>query len=237
MAHIARASVTQALLVLIVTTAAMIGPANARAAEAIASVIALRGEVTAVDTDGTTRPLGEDASIYPRDRIATERRAAVSFRFTDGTRVALGGNTVFDVEDYDYSDEPSGNRFTTRLTRGVARFVTGLIAKRRPRAVSVNTPVATIGVRGTHFVSEVAEDESATVILLEPEDDPVRKTAIEIANAAGSVTIEDPGYGTEVADAQTAPTPPRRMQIQTVERMVRQVNAARRMRMPRGPMR
>lgn len=237
MAHFARAPFTQGLILLVVAAAVTTGSVAARAAEAVAAVTALRGEVTAVDSDGTTRPLSEDASIYPRDRIATEKRAAISFRFTDGTRVALGGNTVFDVEDYDYSDEPSGNRFTTRLTRGVARFVTGLIAKRRPRAVSVNTPVATIGVRGTHFVSEVAEDESATVILLEPEDDPTRKTAIEVANAAGSVTIEDPGYGTDVADAQTAPTPPRRMQMQTLERMVRQVNAARRMRMPRGPVR
>jgi len=209
----------------------------ATAADAIATVGESRGQVNATDADGTTRPLFEDAEIYPKDRISTERRARVSFEFTDGTRVALGGNTVFDVEDYDYSDDDDGNRFTTRLTRGVARFVTGLIAKRRPRAVSVNTPVATIGVRGTHFVSEVDENEAATIILLENEDEPERKTAIEVANAAGSVRIEDPGYGTEVADANTAPTPPRRMQTQTVERLVRQVNTARRVRIPRSPMR
>src|SRR6516165_1899754 len=42
-----------------------------------------------------------------------------------------------------------------KMVRGVAAYVSGKIAQLSPDAVRVETPVATVGVRGTRFVAKV----------------------------------------------------------------------------------
>ncbi len=46
---------------------------------------------------------------------------------------------------------------TARILRGTMAYVSGLIGRLAPESATFVTPVATIGVRGTHFAVKVAE--------------------------------------------------------------------------------
>ena len=63
------------------------------------------------------------------------------------------------------------------------------------------------------------------MVLLEPEGDEDTFTAIEIYNDYGQVTIDEPGFGTEVADSKTAPTPAKRMKLRTIDNIMRSMGS------------
>ncbi|MDZ7734863.1 MAG: hypothetical protein U5P41_00940 [Gammaproteobacteria bacterium] len=90
--------------------------------------------------------------------------------------------------------------------------------------------MATIGIRGTHVVGE-AGATSATVILMAEEDGSVG--AINVSNEYGAVDIDQPGYGTEVPDEFSPPSPPRRMRMNTIENITRSLQSIQRMNVPR----
>ena len=77
-------------------------------------------------------------------------RAVLAFR--DDTRITLGANTRFRVDNFVYDDRNAGEgRFLVSLLKGSVRALTGLIAKANNRNVGFSTATATIGIRGTGF--------------------------------------------------------------------------------------
>jgi hypothetical protein len=97
--------------------------------------------------------------------------------------------------------------------------------------MGVRTSVTTIGIRGTHGAGEV-DANSARIMLLEPEGDS-RPTSIDVSNEFGSVVIDEPGFGTEVPAANSPPSPLRRMQLRTVQNLMRTLQSIGRIRPPR----
>jgi hypothetical protein len=55
--------------------------------------------------------------------------------------------------------------------------------------------------------------------LLEPEGSGA--SAIVVENKFGSVVIDKPGYGTEIPDEKSPPSPVRRMQLRTIDNVLR----------------
>lgn len=204
-------------------------PAPRRPRDTAATVTSLQGTVSAVSAAGVTRPLEQGFALYQGDRVDTGDDAAVSMRFTDGSRFDLSENSSMSVDNYAYQENAEQSSFTTSIFKGAFRFVSGLIAQRRSRAMGVRTPVATIGIRGTNVAGEV-DASSARIMLLEPDDQ--RPTAIEVSNAFGSVVVDEPGYGTEVPDANSPPSPPQRMELRTVQNLMRTLQSVGRIRPP-----
>lgn len=202
----------------------------ARAQESAAEVIDLRGTASAVAETGARRNLDEGDALFQGDRVETGADSALSMRFTDGSTFQLGESAAMSVDAYSYKENADSDSFTTSLFKGAFRFVSGLIARARSRAMGVRTPVATIGIRGTSVAGET-DATSARIVLLEPEEP--RPTAIEVSNAFGSVTIDEPGFGTEIPDASSPPSPPRRMQLQTIQNLMRTLQSIGRIRPPR----
>lgn len=197
----------------------------------VADVERVVGDATAQAPAAAVRALRAGDPVYLGDRLATARGALLEIAFRDRTRLTLGSETQMTLKTYSApeSDAPS---FLAEITRGVFRVLTGLIARQKPRAVRFVTPTATIGIRGTHFGGET-DGARAVIVLLEPEDD--HRTAIEVSNAFGAVTIEEPGYGTEIPDAQSPPSPPRRMRLRAVDNLMRSLSNIQRIQAPRLP--
>jgi hypothetical protein len=204
------------------------------AQQAVARVDRLNGTVEAVAGNQPPRRLAVGATIAGGERIQVGSGSDVTLRFRDETRFDIGANGVFVVDRFEMGNNPEESGFTARLLKGTFRFVTGVIAKARPSSMRISTPVATIGIRGTHVGAEVS-DTSATVTLLQPEDDPRRSTAIEVANQFGSVVIDQPGFGTEIPDQFSPPSPVRRMQVRQVEDMLRAIRSGMRIQQPPRP--
>src|SRR5258705_9331273 len=182
---------------------------------------------------GPVRKLAEGDSLFAGERIRTGAGTVLQIEFNDKSRFVLGPNTEFEVEKYFQAAGGSSGEeaFTSRVFKGAFRFVSGLIAKRKRDNVRITIAVATIGIRGTHFEGEVTErqqkdgktvDASAKVALLEPEGSDAGN-AIVVENKFGSVVIDKPGFGTEIPDEKSPPSPVKRMQLRTIDNLLRAV--------------
>src|SRR6266852_3967350 len=179
---------------------------------------------------GPVRKLAEGDSLFAGERIRTGAGTALQIEFNDKSRFILGPNTEFEVERYFQAAGGSSGEeaFHSRILKGAFRYVSGLIARNKRQNVRITVAVATIGIRGTHFEGEVTErqqkdgktvDASAKVALLEPEGSDAN--AIVVENKFGSVVIDKPGYGTEIPDEKSPPSPVKRMQLRTIDNVLR----------------
>ena len=194
-------------------------------------------QVSAQAPGGPVRKLAEGDPVFTGERIRTGDRTVLEIEFNDKSRFALGPNAEFEVERYFQAAGGTGEEtFQSRVLKGAFRFVSGLIARRKHENVRITVAVATIGIRGTHFEGEVTErqekdgktvDASAKVALLEPQG-PDESNAIVVENKFGSVVIDKPGFGTEIPDEKSPPSPVQRMQLRTIDNVLRSLR-------PSGP--
>jgi hypothetical protein len=199
-------------------------------AEVIGKVTKLEGSAYAMSEPGTKRALTIGGSIYEKDKVFTEDDSLVTILFNDKTRFELGPNANLVASEYNYQ-QTEEDSVSISVLKGAFRFVTGLVAKSKPESMEVGTAVATIGIRGTHVIGE-ADATSATIILLEPEDSS-RKSAIDVYNSFGKVSIDEPGFGTDIPDEFSPPSPPRRMAMQAINNLMRSMQQINRINMPR----
>jgi hypothetical protein len=180
-------------------------------------------------SDGKSRKLNVGDAVYSGEHVWTDNRTTVDIKFADKSRFSLGPNTEFVIEKFKYTKGSEEDAFHSRIIKGVFRFVSGLIAHAKGRDMKVRTRVATIGIRGTQVQGEVTDreekdgktvDASAKIVLLEPEE-AGKQTSIVVSNEFGSVVIDKPGYGTEIPDEKSPPSPVRKMQIRTIENVLR----------------
>ena len=113
----------------------------------------VQGEVTLVrgDTRRTAKP--GDGFLHTH-KLVVGAKSAAALTLQDGTTLAVGPDSEVDLEKFSYDPTTQHGSITVRLARGSLRMVTGLIAKLKPEEVSVRTPTAVIGVRGTDFIVE-----------------------------------------------------------------------------------
>ena len=207
-----------------------------------ANVEKLDGKAFAASTGGVTRKLRVNDQLYEKERVITGKDTSIDIVFTDGTELILGASTIVTIDSYKFRKKDSAANsptakegFSLSILRGAVRALTGLLAKRRPLSVRFKMKVATIGIRGTHFAAEV-EGDSATIILLAQQDTSA-SNAIEVSNAFGKVEIDKAGWGTEIPDAESPPSQPRKMRsTQSMNRILRSVQTNRRVRIPRTRM-
>ena len=201
------------------------------AAEVAGNVDSLKGTAWAQIGDEPIRQLNKNDAVYVNDTIKTEARSSLNINFKDETRFELGSDAELQISDYLFQKPDKDDNITMKVFKGTFRFFSGLIARKKPESMRVNTTVATIGIRGTHVIGEV-DTTSSTIILMEPEDKNLA-TSIEVSNQFGSVLIDEPGFGTEIPDEFSPPSPPRRMRLETINNIMRSVQSIQRMNMPR----
>tara|TARA_Y100000004_G_scaffold194170_1_gene258181 strand:+ start:1743 stop:2798 length:1056 start_codon:yes stop_codon:yes gene_type:complete len=170
------------------------------------------GEVTYLKGDGMLSRLKEEYELAEKlgvesnDLIETAR-GLTSITFEDNTQVRIKENSKLVIDDFVYDTKPkSVNRLALRVAIGTVRYASGGIAKNNAKDVDIQTPVATIAVRGTEFSMVVNEIGGSTVILLPNFDGTVGE--IEVITLAGSVVMNQPFMATHVDSANSMPTRP-----------------------------
>lgn len=96
--------------------------------------------------------------LFSGDRVLTSEGAAVGITLRDDTLVSLGPKSTFVLEQYNFNESSGEGNVAVRVVKGTLRYVTGLIGKRAPERQQVLTPTATIGIRGTDFIVDVASE-------------------------------------------------------------------------------
>jgi hypothetical protein len=119
----------------------------------VGRVVWVRGGSFKATFGNKERTLSKTSVIYLHDRLVTDDKTMAEIVFTDNTLITFNPSTNFSVDDYSYAPKPKGSvgHSVMRLIEGGFRTITGLIAKHNPPDYSMNTPVATIGVRGTDY--------------------------------------------------------------------------------------
>lgn len=132
--------------------------ARPNAVQASAKVVSVDGNMTASDSAGQKRVLVKGGSVYPGDTVDTDSASRAVLAFRDDSRVTLGAQTRFRVDNFVYDDKNAGDgRFLVSLLKGSVRALTGLIAKVNQRNVGFTTPTATVGIRGTGLDMDCGE--------------------------------------------------------------------------------
>ena len=116
-------------------------------------------------------------------------------KFEDGQVIALQSNSSFRIDDYRYNPKEieKSNMFFSMLKGGL-RAITGLISSKHQAAFRLNTPNATIGIRGTDFMVVMSNQMYGNVV----------SGSISMTNAAGTAVFSA-GQAAMVASATALP--------------------------------
>lgn len=89
--------------------------------------------------------------------LKTGKPGSLGVTFRDNTMVSIGPDTEMVVDEYLFAPAKGEFKLAATLVKGTLQYISGVIAKLKPEAVTVKTPVGIIGVRGTRYVAMVEE--------------------------------------------------------------------------------
>ena len=173
-----------------------------------------------------TRETGEsiladlNAGIVSMDVVETEN-GRLKIQFVDDTQVSMTEHTIVEINEYVYDPNPSNSKMALNFAQGTARFATGRLGLVPRENIAIQTPTASIGIRGTDFTMTVDELGRSLVILLPDEDCNDAKKLEEGCLPSGSISVTNQG-GTQILDEayqavmvstfETPPTTPVKIQ-------------------------
>jgi hypothetical protein len=170
----------------------------ARAADQVGSVSRVQRAAWALST-GANRALEAGAPIFVGDVLSTGSEARLEVKFIDGTNLTLGQNAVIEIDGFIYDPQSQSGSAAWDILTGAFLMVTGQIAKDSPEKVSIHTPVAHVGIRGTQFWSGRIDDGYGVLVL---------EGAISVTTPGGTVVLSMVGEGTMIAEPGATPSDP-----------------------------
>ena len=185
------------LIVIAVTLLSGFAGGQVAAQETIGAVSRIQGE-TSRTRGGATRALGLNASVLLNEVVSTGEAARLEVTFTDGTQVTLGEKAELTLDTFVFNPAAGSGMIKFGVV-GTFRFLSGQVSKLASSDVSVTTPVATLGIRGTEFWGGPIDNQVLGVFLIEG--------AVRVSNAAGEQILSQPGQGTNIATPGAAPGP------------------------------
>jgi hypothetical protein len=164
----------------------------------IGRVILSVGDVIAIDASGAERQLKRRSEIFSGDTLTTETGARCQIRFSDKSLVALSQNSTFKVDEYSFNQSNvTQEKAIYSLLKGGMRTISGAIGKENRDDYQLNTPVATIGIRGTAFNIALLDENDVQNLY-----GTVDSGAIVVENEQGQMQIE-PGQNFQVPKNQS----------------------------------
>jgi hypothetical protein len=185
------------LIVIAVMLLAGFAGEQSGAQEAIGAVSRIQGEANGT-YDGATKALQLESRVFFNEIVSTGEAARVEVTFTDGTQLTLGERARLTLDTYAFNPTAGSGAIRFGVV-GAFRFLSGQVVKLANSAVSVTTPSATIGIRGTEFWGGPIDDQVLGVFLIQG--------AVSVSNAAGEQILSQPGQGTNIATPGAAPGP------------------------------
>ena len=171
-------------------------------ASSVGQVEAITGEAFAVRVDGTRVALEVGSPIYLGDVLETSSDGAIAVLFADGTRFSLSEDARMVVDELIYDPGSDSNVASFSLVQGLFVLVSGDVAKTGD--MTVETPVSTIGIRGTSVaIQAAAEGLQNLVTLLQDPDENIG--LVEVATNVATVILSELGATTTVSSLDQAP--------------------------------
>ena len=182
----------------------------------IGEVSELSGVAAQIERSGTEIVADLATDIQSMDEVETTN-GRLKIAFVDETEVSLTEHTYLEINEYVYDPDPNKSKMALNFAQGTARFATGKLGLVPRENISIQTPTATIGIRGTDFTTTVDELGRSLVILLPNgdcldarnlEEGCVPSGSITVTNLGGSVTLDEAYQAVLVTTSETRPKPP-----------------------------
>ena len=147
-------TVASALSRVTVSFALALAVASAAHAIDIGQIKVSNGNV-AIERGGQTVPGAVGVRLQTSDVIKTGADGSVGITMSDNSLLSAGPNSVLSLDKYAFDTTTNQGQFDSSLRKGSLSVVSGRIAKQSPDAMTVRTPTAILGVRGTEFAVSV----------------------------------------------------------------------------------
>ncbi len=144
-------------LALLTTLAMSCAAGGAWGANEAGTVKTARGVVT-VERQGNKLPVAPGFKLQQSDRVTTGPNSAVGITLSDQTMLSAGANAVLTLDRYAFNPTTHEGALHASVKRGSLAVISGKLAKASPDAVRFQTSSVTLGVRGTSFVIEAADN-------------------------------------------------------------------------------
>lgn len=140
----------------------LVGPNATKAAEEIGRSVKIRNEV-----NGSlgNRRLARQDPVFASEQIRAAANSHGEILLNDDSKVLVGENSVVSLDDFVVGSGGFSSG-TIKVTKGAFRFITGNSAK---GSLKVETPLSTIGIRGTVFDVYVDQEGLTRVLLFDGE--------------------------------------------------------------------
>lgn len=155
----------------------------------------------ALDKRHELRPLALHSMVQRGDVLKTGPGARLELTMLDETKLTVGADTVFSFERYDLGRQQGAGAVLLKLTKGAFLLATGEISALRGGPFEVQTPLATIGIRGTEFWGGYLGTEEINVLL-------IAGKGVYIKNDGGLTEILKPGEGVTLRARDLPPPAP-----------------------------
>ena len=96
-------------------------------------------------------------AIAVGDLVRTGPLAYVGITLSDDTLLTLGPGSELLISDYRFDETTQDGGMLASLWRGTLSVVTGLIGKKAPQNVKLQTRTVVMGVRGTEFIVDAGK--------------------------------------------------------------------------------
>ncbi len=183
--------------------------------QAIGRVEKVSGNATVV-RNGVQIALTIGDSVLKGDVVQTAANSSLGISFLDGTAFSLSASARMVLNDMVYDPDGTSNSALLSLVQGGISFVAGKVAKTGD--MKVETPVATMGIRGTAVLVEISASfgPSKFSVLVEPDgtvgsfqlfDKNNPSVVLATVSTAGSNTVITPAGPVDVLVQQIGKTP------------------------------
>lgn len=102
-------------------------------------------------------PVASGMKLKTGDVLGTGPGGSLGIILRDNSTLSIGPQSSITLQDFLFSPAEGKLSLIARLAKGTMAYMSGIIGKLAPESVRFETPVATIGIRGTCFVVNAGE--------------------------------------------------------------------------------
>jgi len=191
---------------------------------------AVKGRVTIQSGEEEAMQAKLTEPVFLQDEVNSSKSSSLQVLLMDETTFTVGPDCSLTIDKFVYNPASTTNNLTASVKKGMFRFMSGNISRTNTNGVNIDSPVASLGVRGTIVEGLVGEEaieiarragslpsgamdkDGASIFILRgpgPNTQAgARRGAIDVTSGGKTVTVNQSGYATFVGSNSAQPTDP-----------------------------
>ena len=128
-------------------------------ADSVGEVRLVIGTVTIESATSGNRNLNVGDEIFAGDQVTTPASGYAVVTLIDGTKFTIKPNSIF---KFDTVENQSNGKVLTDLLKGGLKAITGTIGQQNPPGFKIDTPLGSIGIRGTNLDAQLCQGDECS---------------------------------------------------------------------------